>query len=40
MSDVKDKNLASKGKLRIEWAGSQITYGSFGKSLCNAIIKL
>lgn len=24
MSDVKDKNLASKGKLRIEWAGSQM----------------
>lgn len=23
-SDIKDKNLASKGKLRIEWAGSQM----------------
>jgi adenosylhomocysteinase len=24
MSDIKDKNLASKGKLKIEWAGSQM----------------
>src|SRR3989344_2157020 len=23
-SDIKDKNLASKGKLKIEWAGSQM----------------
>ena len=24
MSDIKDKNLAAKGKLKIEWAGSQM----------------